>query len=181
MRKLHLLQQADFVATGDAPGGRDPLTYAVHRKDGGLFKRRAKERACCVGKVMFAEHNLFFWNAQLRFNCAAHPKLVNHPGDHRFAEGFPRLRIGLQDSHQNAVKFAKRLFEEDEGVRVRAADSSSFQTEPDGLAREAGVVYDARTALFLGSSHQLTLTKQSSCRIAVVKIGRASCREREWS
>ena len=118
VREHHLLANLDLIAAPYAPRARHPLAHAIHRQDRRLFERRAQERAGGMRHVMLAEQDLLRRNAQLGRDLRADPQLVDHPGDHRLAKNFVRLRIGLQHAHQDAIELAERLLVEDDVVQI---------------------------------------------------------------
>src|SRR6266849_10348058 len=101
--------------------------------------------------MVLAKQDAVLRNTQFRKNGGPHPELVDHPGDHRFAENFIRQRIGLQDGHQDAVKFSKGFFEESNIIEVAATNAGSIQTKLNGALGKAEIVFDAsKSLLFRG-------------------------------
>ena len=141
MRKFDLLQQLDVGAACPRHSRRHPLADAVHRQDRRFVEGRAQEGAGGVRQVMFGEQNAFLGYADFRLQRAGNPELVQHPGDHRFAEHLPRFRVGLQDGGQDAVQFAERLLEEHDVVEIFPVDAGGIQAVLDGIFGKVVVVF----------------------------------------
>src|ERR1700681_3512679 len=154
MRENHLLPQIDPIAATGAPGTRHPFSNAIDREDGRFVERRAKIGARGMGEMVFAEKNSIFWNPKLRRDRRAHPELVDHPRDHRLAEDLVRLRVRLQDGHQDTVEFSERLFEKGNIVDISTVQASRSETKLYGGLGEAVIVFDAREAFLFCSRDQ---------------------------
>jgi hypothetical protein len=168
MRKNHLLTQIDPAPAARAPCSRDPLSNAVDGQDRSLIEWRAQERACRMGKMVFAEKNSILGNSKFRRNGRPHPKLVNHPGDHRFAENLVRLRVRLQNRHQNPVELSKGLFEKCNVVDIVAANTGCIQAVLNGVPWKAVVVLHAGEAFFFRGRDQLTVAQECGGCIMVI-------------
>src|SRR5690348_12253598 len=118
--------------------------------------------------MVLAEQDVVLGNTQFRRNCCPHPELVYHPSDHRFAENFIRQWVGLQDGHQDTIKFSKGLFEESDVVDITAANSCSIQAKLNGAFWKAEIVLNASKSLLFGRSDQLAIAQQCCRRIVVI-------------
>src|ERR1035441_3674018 len=124
--------------------------------------------------MVLAEKNPVSRNPQIGRDLRSYPKLVDHPGDHRFAKYLVRLRVGLQNGHQDAVEFSKGLLEKCDVVHVAALYSTTLQAEPDGLLGIIEIVLDAGETFLFRSRNQLTVVQQHGGSVVVIEIGRAS-------
>lgn len=117
---------------------------------------------------MLAEEDLFSWEAEVRLQTAGDAKLRGRPAGHQLGKKLARLRIRLQNTGDDAAKFAEGLFVEDGVVELRAANSGGLEAKLNRLRGKIVVVLDAGEAFFLSGSDQLAVAEQ--CRGCVMVI-----------
>ena len=122
-----------------------------------------------MGFVMLSEENraVRSWIRKDLTKGLLDLNFLGKPGTHDPGEGAPSAWSDGEIGFQHAGKFGDGLFVKSDGIQIRGGDTGLFQTEINGLFREAVVIFQTCEALFLSGSHDVALLEQDGCAVVI--------------